>query len=99
MIPGQVGLPPNGGTPPEQGGLWDSIFGPLLPLFSTAWWLVLHVMLPLGLIGGLVGMIFAGITGSKQGMARSRGMIMTVPLALFLVSAAVLVSNWIIKNY
>jgi hypothetical protein len=93
----QVGLPSD--QQPAKGSLWDSIFGPVLPLLSGAWWVVLHLILPLGLIGGVVGMVFAGLSGSKPAMARARGVLMSVPMALFAVSAAVLVSNWIISNY
>ena len=93
----QVGLPSD--QQPAKGSLWDSIFGPLMPLLSGAWWVVLHLILPIGLIGGVVGMVFAGISGSRPAMARARGVIMSVPMALFAVSAAVLVSNWIISNY
>jgi hypothetical protein len=93
----QVGLPSD--QQPAKGSLWDSIFGPVLPLLNGAWWIVLHLVLPLGLIGGVVGMVFAGISGNKPAMARARGVIMSVPMALFAVSAAVLVSNWIISNY
>jgi hypothetical protein len=93
----QVGLPPD--QQPSKGSLWDSIFGPLVPLLSGAWWVVLHIVLPIGLIGGVAGMVFAGISGNKPAMARARGVIMSVPMALFAVSVAVLVSNWIISNY
>jgi hypothetical protein len=93
----QVGLPSD--QQPAKGSLWDSIFGPILPLLSGAWWVVLHLVLPIGLIGGVVGMVFAAISGNKPAMARARGVVMSVPMALFAVSAAVLVSNWIISNY
>ena len=93
----QVGLPTD--EQPAQGSLWDSIFGPVMPLLSGAWWIVLHLLLPLGLIGGVIGMVFAAISGNKAAMGRARGVVLSVPLALFLVSAAVLVSNWIISNY
>jgi hypothetical protein len=93
----QVGLPTD--QQPAQGSLWDSIFGPVMPLLSGAWWIVLHLLLPLGLIGGVIGMVVASISGNRDGVARARGVIMAVPMALFFVSAAVLVSNWIISNY
>ena len=93
----QVGLPSD--QQPASGSLWDSIFGPVMPLLSGAWWIVLHLVLPIGLIGGVVGMVVAGITGNKQAMGRARGVIVSVPMALFFVSGAVLVSNWIISNY
>jgi hypothetical protein len=93
----QVGLPSD--QQPAKGSLWDSIFGPILPLLSGAWWVVLHLLLPIALIGGVVGMVFAGLSGNKPAMARARGVVMSVPMALFAVSAAVLISNWIISNY
>jgi hypothetical protein len=82
-----------------SGSLFDSIFGPLLPLLGSAWWVVLHLLLPAALIFGVIGMVFAGFTGDRAGMARARGAVLGVPMALFFASAAVLAGNWIIGHY
>ncbi len=90
-------MPP--ATAPEDGGLWDSIFGPILPLLSNAWWIVIHFVLPLGLLVGALGYVAASMFGDRRMASRFRGVIFSVPIALFLVSAAVLVSNWVIGHY
>lgn len=93
----QVALPT--AQQPAGGSLWDRIFGPIMPLLAGIWWIVLHLVVPFGLIVSLVWMIFAGFSGNRAGMARARSAMFAIPLGLFALFAAVAVSNWVIGNY
>jgi hypothetical protein len=97
VIWSQVSLPD--ATEPAGGSLWSQIMGPILPLLSDAWWVVLHVVMPLCLIGGVVIYILAAISGNKGTAARAKSAIWAVPTALFLMAAALLVSRWVISSY
>lgn len=92
-----MGLPPP--TKPSPGSLWSDIMGPILPLLSDAWYIVLHFVMPLCMVvGGLVYVVMS-IMGSKQGTAKARGVILAVPAALFYIGLATLIANWVIGHW
>lgn len=93
----QVGMPSP--TKPAPGGLWDSIMGPLLPLLSDAWYIILHFVMPLCMVVGGILYVWMAIRGNKAGVAQARGVILAVPAALFFIGAATIAANFVISHW
>jgi hypothetical protein len=73
--------------------------GPAKPYLDGAWWAILHIIVPLGLVAAVVVVVAAGFSRTARVAMAARRAFVVWPLFFGLISAAVLVCNFAIRNY